>query len=190
MRQSKAVGRAAGSVRRVALTSLGAGLVVGAAAPMASAATAADEAPLTSAAPIAASAPLASSAGAPESVPLTASAPLTSGAPVAASAPLTSSVGASASGPMASMSSAPGLAGDALALSTAALSRANANWSHLGRLKLYPLAGTGIDPLSNTVSTDLSGIPVSTAPVTEMMSDGLPITDLPVIGALLGTPRG
>jgi len=149
----------------VALTSLGAGLVVGAAAPMASAATAAGEAPLTSTAPIAASAPLASSAGAPESVPLTtsagapAAAPLTSGAPVAASAPLTTSAGAPA-------------------------------WSNLGRLKLYPLASTGIDPLSNTVSTDLSGIPVSTAPVTEMMSDGLPISDLPVIGALLGTPRG
>lgn len=140
MRQSKAVGRAAGSVRRVALTSLGAGLVVGAAAPMASAATVTDETPL------------------------------------------------------ASMSSATGLADNALtlstaALSTAALSGANANWSHLGRLKLYPLAGTGIDPLSNMVSTDLGGIPVSTAPVNQVVSDGLPVTDLPVIGALLGTPQ-
>ena len=88
------------------------------------------------------------------------------------------------------MGSAGGLADGALTLSTAALSGANANWSHLGRLKLYPLAGTGIDPLSNMVSTDLGGIPVSTGPVSQMVSDGLPVTDLPVVGALFGTRQG
>jgi hypothetical protein len=76
-----------------------------------------------------------------------------------------------------------------LTLSTAALSGANVNWSHLGRLKLYPLAGSGIDPLSNMVATNLGGIPVSTAPVSQMMSDGLPVADLPVVGPLLGTPQ-
>lgn len=145
MRQSKAVGRTVGGARRVALTSLGAGLVVGVAAPMASAATIADEAPLAASAPVAASAPLASSTT--------------------------------------------GLADSALTLSTAALSGANANWSHLGHLKLYPFAGSGIDPLSNMVSTDLSGIPLSTAPVSQMMADGLPVADLPVVGALFGTPQ-
>lgn len=164
MRQSKAVGRTAGSVRRVALTSLGAGLVVGAAAPMASAATIADDAPLASSTALTSSAPLASSADA------------ASLAPIPLAAPVTSMAG-------------PGLADDALTLSTAALSGANANWSHLGRLKLYPFAGTGLDPLSNMVSTDLGGIPVSTAPVSQMMSDGLPVTDLPVVGALFGTPQ-
>ena len=139
MRQSKAMGRTVVSARRVALTSLGAGLVVGAAAPMASAATIADEAPLAA--------------------------------------------------PLSSMASTSNLADSALNLSTAALSGANANWSRLGHLKLYPLAGTGIDPLSNMVSTDLSGIPVSTAPVTQMVEDGLPVTDLPVVGALFGTPQ-
>lgn len=158
MRQSKAVGRTVAGARRVALTSIGAGLVVGVAAPMASAATIADEAPLAASAPVAASAPLAAAA------------------PVAASAPLASST--------------TGLADSALTLSTAALSGANANWSHLGHLKLYPLAGSGIDPLSNMVSTDLSGIPLSTAPVSQMMADGLPVADLPVVGALFGTPQG
>jgi hypothetical protein len=60
------------------------------------------------------------------------------------------------------------------------------SWSRLGQLKLYPLAGTGIDPLSNVVDTDLGGIPVSTQPVSDTVADGLPVSDLPVIGALLG----
>lgn len=207
MRQSKAAGRTAGSARRVALTSLGAGLVVGAAAPMASAATIADQPPLTSSSSPLTSSALTSSAPLP-STALTSAAPidssaLTSAAPVdssalasstlTSSAPLNSSVLTSSaplnSSGLDSMASAAGLADSALTLSTAALSGANGNWSHLGRVKLYPLAGTGIDPLSNMVSTDLGGIPVSTAPVSQMMSDGLPITDLPIVGALLGTPQ-
>jgi hypothetical protein len=65
-----------------------------------------------------------------------------------------------------------------------------AAWSRLGKLKLYPLAGTGVDPLSNVVETSLGGVPVSTQPVADTFSDGLPISDLPLIGTLLGGPLG
>jgi len=65
MRQPKAVGRTLGNAGRVALTTVGAGLVVGAAAPLASAATLPDTASLASSATIPDSAPLASSATIP-----------------------------------------------------------------------------------------------------------------------------
>ncbi|HEU5356082.1 MAG TPA: hypothetical protein VFU65_16530 [Actinocrinis sp.] len=69
---------------------------------------------------------------------------------------------------------------------TAPESAPAAAWSRLGKLKLYPLAGTGVDPLSNVVDTSLGGIPVSTQPVADTFADGLPVADLPVIGTLLG----
>jgi hypothetical protein len=146
MRQSKAAGRVLGNARRVALTSLGAGLAVSAAAPLASAAT------------VAGTAPPAANAIAPA-------------ADTASTANL--------SDPTVT------LADGALTASTAALNgTATAGWSRLGRFKLYPLAGTGVDPLSNVVGTSLGGIPVSTGPVTAMVSDGLPVSDLPVVGGL------
>lgn len=160
MRQSKAVGRTVASARRAALTTLGAGLVVGAAAPIASAATVTDTLPPASPATTAGMAPLGSSATAADTAPL------------------------------GSTSATSGLADSALSASTAALTGATtADWSRLGRFKLYPLAGTGIDPLSNVVSTSLGGIPVSTAPVSQMVADGLPVNDLPVIGPLFSTPK-
>jgi hypothetical protein len=92
--------------------------------------------------------------------------------------------------PVPASGSATALADSALSASTAALSGATAaNWSRLGHFKLYPLAGTGIDPLSNVVSTSLGGIPVSTGPVSQMVSDGLPINDLPMVGPLLSAPH-
>jgi hypothetical protein len=63
-----------------------------------------------------------------------------------------------------------------------------ADWSRFGQIKLYPLAGTGVDPLSNVVGTNLSGLPVSTAPVNAVFSDGLPLSDLPVVGTVLAPP--
>lgn len=171
MRQSKAVGRTMAGARRVALTSLGAGLAVGAAAPLASAATVADAAPFASAASVADAAPPASAGSVADAAPASSSSPLGHAVPLVA-APATAN-----------------LADSALTFSEAALSRANANWARLGHLKLYPLAGTGLDPLSNMVSTSLGGIPISTQPVTQMVEDGLPVTDLPVVGALLNTPR-
>jgi len=150
MRQPKAAGRTLGNARRIALTSLGAGLVVGAAAPMASAASVAD------------AAPVAAAATAAEAAPATGVADPTGT-----------------------------LADGALTASTAALSgTATANWSRLGHFKLYPLAGTGVDPLSNVVGTSLGGIAVSTQPVTAMVADGLPVSDLPVVGAIFNGPQG
>ena len=52
-------------------------------------------------------------------------------------------------------------------------------------VKLYPLAGSHIDPLSNVVGTTLGGIPVSTQPVADAFADGLPVKDLPVVSGLV-----
>jgi len=65
-----------------------------------------------------------------------------------------------------------------------------AQWSRIGQIKLYPLAGTSVDPLSNTMGTDLGGLPLSTAPISAMFADGLPVRDLPLAGAMLARPAG
>jgi hypothetical protein len=52
-------------------------------------------------------------------------------------------------------------------------------------LKLYPLAGSHLDPLSNVVGTSLGGIPVSTQPVSDAVSDGLPVKDLPLLTGIM-----
>ena len=63
-------------------------------------------------------------------------------------------------------------------------------WSRLGQIKLYPLAGTTVDPLSNNMGTDLGGIPASTAPITAVFANGLPVRDLPLVGAVLAASAG
>jgi hypothetical protein len=55
----------------------------------------------------------------------------------------------------------------------------------VGNLKLYPLAGSHVDPLSNVVGTSLGGIPVNTQPVSDAVADGLPVRDLPLVGGLM-----
>jgi hypothetical protein len=168
MRQPKAAGRSLVNARRVVLTSLGASLVVGAAAPIASAATIADTA-LPAAAPIADTAPASDNASMANAVPISHAAVLPAAAPVPDTANLTDT---------------------ALPASESALAGAtSAGWARLGQFKLYPLAGTGIDPLSNVVGTSIGGIPVSTQPVSAMVSDGLPVSDLPVVGGLFGAPQ-
>ena len=52
-------------------------------------------------------------------------------------------------------------------------------------LKLYPLAGSHLDPLSNVVGTSIGGIPVSTEPVADAVSDGLPVKDLPLLTGIM-----
>ena len=52
-------------------------------------------------------------------------------------------------------------------------------------LKLYPLAATHTDPTSNVVGTSLGGLPVSSQPVSDVFSGGLPVHDLPLVGGLL-----
>src|ERR1700722_6866003 len=52
-------------------------------------------------------------------------------------------------------------------------------------LKLYPLAGSHLDPLSNVVGTSIGGIPVSTQPISDAVSDGLPVKDLPLLTGIM-----
>ena len=54
-----------------------------------------------------------------------------------------------------------------------------------GNIKLYPLAGSHLDPLSNVVGTSIGGIPVSTEPVADAFSDGLPVKDLPLLTGVM-----
>jgi hypothetical protein len=56
--------------------------------------------------------------------------------------------------------------------------------SRLGNVKLYPLAGGRLDLLSNTVDTNLSGIPVSTQDVSQYFETGMPLSQVPVVGSL------
>jgi hypothetical protein len=56
--------------------------------------------------------------------------------------------------------------------------------SRLGNVKLYPLAGGRLDLLSNSVDTNLSGIPVSTQEVSQYFETGMPLSQVPVVGSL------
>ena len=60
--------------------------------------------------------------------------------------------------------------------------------SHLGDLKLYPLANGGLDLLSNSLDTDVSGLPVSTAQVSKYFETGVPLNQVPVVDTVLGAP--
>ncbi|MGH6657919.1 MAG: hypothetical protein ACRDVE_22245 [Actinocrinis sp.] len=102
------------------------------------------------------------------------------GLAVAAAAPMASAATTAEQQPQ----SVAGLSNGALATSVTAAHMTQADLSRLGAFRLYPLAGTGLDPLSNVVGTNLGGVPVSTKPVADMVSDGLPMSDLPVVGAL------
>lgn len=78
----------------------------------------------------------------------------------------------------------------ALAAPAASAASTDSQWSHLGQIKLYPLAGTPVDPLSNTMGTDLGGLPISTAPVSAVFADGLPMRELPLVGDALAPSAG
>ncbi|MFE4337244.1 hypothetical protein ACFRQM_50455 [Streptomyces sp. NPDC056831] len=58
-------------------------------------------------------------------------------------------------------------------------------------LRLDPLAGTGADPLNNTVETQIADFkPLSTADVTDPVTSGGTLKDLPVVGQVTQLPRG
>ena len=78
----------------------------------------------------------------------------------------------------------------AIAAPAASAASTDSQWSHLGQIKLYPLAGTAVDPLSNTMGTDLGGLPISTAPVSAVFANGLPMRELPLVGDMLAAPAG
>jgi hypothetical protein len=62
---------------------------------------------------------------------------------------------------------------------------AAAGAGQIGGLHLYPLAGTPLDVLSNNVRVPVGGLDASTFPVTAPFRDGLPLGEMPVVGALL-----
>ncbi|MFF1417374.1 hypothetical protein [Streptomyces sp. NPDC058280] len=59
------------------------------------------------------------------------------------------------------------------------------------RLKLNPLAGTGVDPLDNSVGTQVADFkPLSTTMVTGPVTRGGTLTDLPAAGPAAGMLPG
>jgi hypothetical protein len=50
---------------------------------------------------------------------------------------------------------------------------------------LYPIAGSPFDLLTNAVHVPVGGMDLSTLPVTAPFKHGLPLRDVPVVGALL-----
>ncbi|MEU3051033.1 hypothetical protein ABZ705_31830 [Streptomyces sp. NPDC006984] len=66
--------------------------------------------------------------------------------------------------------------------------RSVAGVGELKSLQLHPLANTGVDPLDNAVGTQVADFqPVSTALVTDNITRGQALEDLPVAGPLAGT---
>ncbi|MFE5092922.1 hypothetical protein ACFRCI_21815 [Streptomyces sp. NPDC056638] len=58
-------------------------------------------------------------------------------------------------------------------------------------LPLDPMAGTGVDPLDNEVATQVADFkPVSTAAVTDPLTSGGGLKDLPVAGQAAGVLHG
>jgi hypothetical protein len=58
-------------------------------------------------------------------------------------------------------------------------------------LQLYPLANTGVDPLDNAVGTQIADFkPLSTAVVTDLVTRGGGLRDLPLAGPLSGVLPG
>lgn len=58
-------------------------------------------------------------------------------------------------------------------------------------LRLDPLAGTGVDPLDNVVGTQIADFkPLSTGLVTDPVTSGGALKDLPVVGQAVGALHG
>ncbi|MFB6709408.1 hypothetical protein ACFCW6_32450 [Streptomyces sp. NPDC056333] len=77
---------------------------------------------------------------------------------------------------------------DAVGGATGALGHAV---SPLTQLQLDPLANTGVDPLANGVGTQVADFkPLSTGVVTDPLSSGGALKDLPVVGQVTGLLHG
>lgn len=58
-------------------------------------------------------------------------------------------------------------------------------------LQLHPLAGTGVDPLDNSLGAQVADFrPVSTGAATGPLADGASLDELPVLGAAAGLLPG
>lgn len=55
----------------------------------------------------------------------------------------------------------------------------------VGGMKLYPFAGSQFDPLSHSVNATVAGVPLNSVGVSRMVSDGLPVRDLPVYSGVM-----
>ncbi|WP_329614266.1 hypothetical protein OG244_14540 [Streptomyces brevispora] len=63
----------------------------------------------------------------------------------------------------------------------------NSGIAPVTHLRLDPLAGTGTDPLDNAVGTQIADFkPISTAAVTDPVTSGGALKDLPVVGQVTG----
>jgi hypothetical protein len=51
-------------------------------------------------------------------------------------------------------------------------------------MRLYPFAGTQLNPLSNSVAATVAGVPLNSVGVTQIFADGLPVRDLPGYSAV------
>ncbi|MFP1628388.1 hypothetical protein ACLB9X_25200 [Streptomyces sp. 5K101] len=72
-----------------------------------------------------------------------------------------------------------------LATLTGTVTRSVEGVGELKRLRLYPLANTGVDPLDNSVGTQVADFkPVNTALVTDHVTRGQALEDLPAAGPL------
>ena len=55
----------------------------------------------------------------------------------------------------------------------------------VGSMKLYPFAGSQFDPLSGSMNATVAGVPLNSTGVSRMVSDGLPVRDLPVYSGVM-----
>ena len=67
----------------------------------------------------------------------------------------------------------------------AAMATAHEATAGLAATPLYPLAHTPLDLLSNNLRVPVSGMDLSTFPLTAPFHDGLPLREVPVVGTLL-----
>ena len=55
----------------------------------------------------------------------------------------------------------------------------------VGSTRLYPFAGSQLDPLSGALDATVAGAPVRSIGVTQVFSDGLPVRDLPGVAEVI-----
>jgi hypothetical protein len=79
---------------------------------------------------------------------------------------------------------APALA-QADAATASAATQSGALLGSVGSAKLYPLAGSQMDPLSGAVNATVAGVPLNSTGVSQVFSDGLPVRDLPVYSGVM-----
>lgn len=55
----------------------------------------------------------------------------------------------------------------------------------VGSMRLYPFAGSQLDPLASTLNATVAGAPVKSSGVAQVFADGLPVRDLPGVAQVL-----